>query len=203
MANGYEHDVFISYSRKKLWPEWIEKTFMPLFEHYLNLEIPGAKIFIDYEMETGNTWPANLANGLSQSKVLVGLWCKPYFVSDWCLTELSSMYAREQGCDFGTPTNTQRLIIPATLHDGEDFPEEAKLIQWKNLNDYSHVWLADGSKAKEELSKIICNWVPDIVKAIGAAPDYDSGWGTLAYDTFMETFRLANSDQTTVPSMGN
>ena len=73
MADCYKYEVFLSYSRKKLWPKWIENTFMPLFEHHLNNEKPEAKIFIDYEMETGCNWPAKLAEGLSQSKVLVGL----------------------------------------------------------------------------------------------------------------------------------
>jgi len=203
MPDGYEYEVFVSYSRKKLWPEWIENTFMPLFEHHLNNEIPNAKIFIDYEMETGCNWPAKLAEGLSRSKILVGLWCKPYFASVWCLTELSLMCAREGGHGFNTQGNPQRLIVPASIHDGDDFPENAKEIQQAQLQKHSHVWVAEGSKTKEELSRIIQGWMPDVVTAIGVAPDYDDNFAALAYGEFMDTFRAESVDQLTVPNVGS
>ncbi len=203
MADGYEYAVFVSYSRKKLWPEWIKNTFMPLFAHHLNNEIPDAKIFIDYDMETGCNWPAKLAEGLSRSKVLVGLWCKPYFASEWCLTELSLMCAREGEYDFNTQGNPQRLIIPASIHDGDDFPVNAQEIQQAQLQEHSNVWVAEGSKTKEELSEIIRDWMPDIVKAISVAPDYNDNFATIAYDQFMETFRAINVDQLTVPNVEN
>jgi hypothetical protein len=203
MNNGYEHEVFISYRRLKLHIEWMQKIFMPLFSHYLELELPGARIFIDYEIETGCNWPAKLAEGLSRSKVLVGLWCRPYFDSAWCRAELSMMYARERKYNFNTQGNSQRLIIPATLHDGDEFPEEAKLIQQEQLQDYSHVWLAEGSQKKELLSTIICDWVPDIVKAIKVAPTYSTDLATIAYEEFMETFKLTRREQTALPRIGN
>jgi hypothetical protein len=202
-TDGYKYEVFISYRRCGLWPEWVENTFMPLFRHYLELEIPSAKVFIDYEMETGTSWPTRLANGLSHSKVLVGLWTKPYFCSKWCLAELSLMYAREKLCKFNTQNNPQRLIIPATLHDGDDFPESANQIQQKKLNKYSHVWLAEGSKTREDLSKIICSWMPDIRRAIEIAPQYKAEWATIAYKKIMRNFRIQDGEQDTTPNVGS
>jgi len=203
MSNNYEYEAFISYRRYGLWPEWVKDTFMPLFRHYLESEVPNAKVFIDYEMETGNVWPAKLAEGLSHSKILVGLWTKPYFCSKWCLTELSLMCAREQLCNFNTQNIPQRLIVPATLHDGDDFPESANKIQQRKLQKCSHVWLADGSKTKEDLSRIISEWMPDIRRVIDVAPQYNAEWATIAYKKFMETFKLTHSEQTTLPSIGN
>lgn len=203
MADGYKYDVFISYRRSELWPEWVENTFMPLFKHYLDLDRPGAKIFVDYEMETGNSWPIKLSEGLSHSKVLVGLWTKPYFVSEWCLAELALMYAREKECGFNTSSNSQRLIIPASLHDGGEFPDDARMIQQKQLQEYSHVWLADGSQKKEDLSTTICGWVHDIIKPIEEAPSYNADWAEIAYDEFMETFKLSACEQSSVPNVGN
>ncbi len=203
MSNGYEYEVFISYRRLKLYVEWMQKIFMPLFSHYLELEHPRARIFIDYEIETGCNWPAKLSEGLSRSKVLIGLWCRPYFDSNWCKAELSMMYARELKYNFNTQGNSQRLIIPATLHDGDEFPEEAKLIQQKPLQDYSQVWLADGSKKKEDLSTNICNWMSDVGKAIKAAPEYSADLAKITYKEFIELFRLTHREQTTLPNIGN
>ena len=203
MADGYEYDVFISYRRLPMSIEWMQKIFMPVFKHYLVLNIPDAKIFIDYDIEAGCSWPAKLANGLSRSKVLVGLWNKPYFSSKWCKTELSLMYARERDIGFGTRENPQRLIIPASVHDGDDFPIAAKEIQQRQLQDYCVTWLANGSQKKEDLEVNISSWVNDVVRAINKVPGHNPAWAGIAYDSFMDTFASSNCEQNTLPNVGN
>jgi hypothetical protein len=55
---SYESDVFLSYRRHGEWPGWVRDIFMPLFSHWLGEELPrDAKVFVDYEIETGDSWP--------------------------------------------------------------------------------------------------------------------------------------------------
>ena len=56
----YEHDVFLSYRRHAEWPKWVQRIFLPLFNHWLGEELPGVRIFIDYDIETGELWPQRL-----------------------------------------------------------------------------------------------------------------------------------------------
>ena len=56
----YEYDVFLSYRRYGEWPQWVNTVFRPLFDHWLGEEYPGVEFFIDYEIETGDSWPQRL-----------------------------------------------------------------------------------------------------------------------------------------------
>ncbi len=204
-TDGYEYEAFISYKRlDKESIKWMQEIFIPCFHRHLRLAISNtAKIFFDYGIETGSNWPAKLAEGLAKSKILVGLWCRPYFESIWCKTELSLMYARERKYKFATRKNPQRLIVPATLHDGDDFPKKARMIQPKDLRDYFNVRLAEKSPRMEMLETVIGNWMPDIVRAIKAAPNYSPGLSKVAYKSFMKAFSISSREQTKLPNIGN
>lgn len=205
MADGYEYDVFISYRRSGQWPEWVENIFIPLFKHYLEMDIPfrrEPKIFVDYEIDTGDSWPLRLAKEHSQSRILVALWTPSYFNSNWCMAELTLMYARENECGYRTRHQPEGLIVPATLHDGDRFPNKAKQIGWVNFQDCAHVWVAEGSETKEKLSRKICDWMPNVASAIKHVPDYNPDWIDIAYDKFMNVFEQENPEQGTLPSLG-
>ena len=51
----YDYDVFLSYRRYAEWPEWVNNVFRPLFAHWLGEECSGVSIFIDYDIETGDS----------------------------------------------------------------------------------------------------------------------------------------------------
>jgi hypothetical protein len=198
----YEYDAFLSYRRHGEWPQWVRNVFRPLFAHWLGEEHPGVRIFIDYEIETGAAWPHRLGKALGESRVLVPLFSRQYFSSEWCQLELSQMSAREERCNFRTAGNAGGLIIPAHIHDGDGFPARAQAIQAARLQEYTNVRLAKGSPTEERLSEEIRNWVPDIAAAIRSAPPHDNEWTHLAVEAFVAQFRSADSKQTTPPSLG-
>lgn len=184
----YEYDVFLSYRRYGEWPEWVSQKFMPLFKHYLGEELGCIpKIFFDVEsIETGISWPARIQNSLARSRVIVPLFSKQYFSSEWCRHELAHMLARENKCGFATRECPEGLIIPAKIHDGKDFPFIIKNIQCLSLEHCSNVRVAKGSPREEELSCLIEKWMPDIVSAIERAPEYDKSWQELLFDEIVE-----------------
>lgn len=187
---AYAHDVFISYRHHKEWPKWIRNIFYDIFDHWLGEELGrDCSIFIDYQLETGHNWPAQLADSLSRSRVLVPLWSPQYFNSNWCLREIALFAAREQATGFGTEENSQRLIVPAAIHDKDNFPEAARLIQFKEIQELCNIRTAYGSETLEKLSNEIRKWAPDICHAINSAPVFNPDWTALAFEEFMDLFR--------------
>jgi hypothetical protein len=200
----YRWDVFLSYRRFKEWPGWVNDHFLPLFTHYLGEELGyDARIFIDTEaIESGSAWPFRLAEGLSESKVMVCLWSRQYFSSKWCVSELAHMRARENACGFGTEAQPGCLILPVILHDGEDFPVQLRHIQTTDFRDVSNVRITRSSPRAEQLADAVRQWVPDVKEAVLRAPAYDSRWRELATSELIETF-LQATEQKTVPSLGD
>ena len=201
---GYNYHVFLSYRRYGEWPEWVEKQFLPLFKHWLGEELGEIpKIFIDIEsIETGTSWPIKLRKSLAESCVIVPLFSRNYFHSEWCRRELSYLLAREKKCGFNTSDQPQRLIVPAKIHDGKDFPSVIKDIQCACLERCSNVRIAPDSPRREELSDLIETWVPDISSAIQSVPEYDENWLELEIDEFMQQFDDQRPKQKALPRLG-
>jgi hypothetical protein len=201
---AYRWDVFLSYRRFKEWPGWVNDHFLPLFTHYLGEELGrDAQVFVDVEAtETGSAWPLKLAEGLSESRVLVCLWSKQYFSSPWCLAELAHMRAREKACGFGSAERPECLIVPVVLHDGEDFPPAVRHIQTRDFKEVSNVRMARGSATEEKLADIVRQWVPDVKSAVARALTFDPEWRQIAAHELIETFRQSVA-QRTVPSLGD
>jgi hypothetical protein len=200
---AYRWDVFLSYRRFREWPRWVRDHFLPVFEHYLGEELGrDPHIFVDTgEIESGTDWPLKLAEGLSQSRVLVCLWSRQYFTSNWCLAELAHMRAREKSCGFDTPEQPGLLTVPIVLHDGEDFPESIRHIQTRDFRDFANVRIAKGSPREEELADAVKQWVPDVKAAVTRAPAFNPEWRDLAVVEMIETLRRS-VEQRTLPSLG-
>lgn len=198
----YEYDVFISYRRHGQWPEWAKKIFYPVFTHWLGEELPDVRVFIDYQIEIGTSWPIQLGQTLSRSRVLVPLFSRQYFSSPWCQLEFGHMLAREASCNFRTANRPGGLIVPAHIHDGDSFPQSAREIQAAKLQPYTNIRLSKASETEERLSDEIRNWVPDIAKAIHAAPPFDEAWTGLAVQEFVQQFAAAEPKQTSPPTLG-
>ena len=200
---SYEFDVFLSYRRHGEWPEWVENTFLPIFKHWLPEELGyNGEVFVDTTIETGDDWPLKLAEALSQSRVLVPLLSRQYFNSNWCTTELSLMMAREEKCGFSCINHPEGLIVPAHIHDGDDFPQEIKRIQAAQLQKYVNIRMATRSETEEKLSESIRIWVTDIAKAIKRAPEYDPLWQHIAAEKFVNQYLMQQSTQTNLPRLG-
>lgn len=199
----YKYEVFISYRRRGEWPQWVKEQFLPLFEHWLGSELgEDCRIYIDQNMEKGVSWPYDLASALSCSKVLVPLWSKEYFYSKWCKAELAHMLAREKKCKFRTPLNPGGLIVPAVIYDGDDIPNCISHISYLGIQDCTNIRMHKDSKTAEELSLKIKTWVPSIANAINLAPPYNSEWGNLTSDEFLQLFKSSKPKQSQLPSLG-
>lgn len=179
------------------------RAFSEIFDHYLAEELgQPPRIFLDEQIEAGHVWPEELADALARSKVLVGLWTPLYFSSAWCQSELAHMYARERQCGLRSRGRRGSLIIPATLHDGEDFPTRAKKRQMVDLSAYASPWAVRDGPTTEALAQRIAAWVPTVAHAIQRAPAFDPTWQDLAFEDFMALFTRTNLEQTNLPGLG-
>jgi hypothetical protein len=198
----YEFDVFLSYSRAKEWPSWVKRNFFPLFDHWLTAELGReARIFVDYELDTGVSWPSSLGTALARSTVLVPLWSRNYFSSKWCTQELARMRAREDRYGFRSLTNPLGLIIPAIVHDGSTFPQVVGDINHINISSCANVRMDPNGATAEKLSQTIKDWVPSISHAIESAPEYDSEWVRIDADAFVQQYSATAPKQMTVPRL--
>lgn len=200
---SYEFDVFVSYRRHGEWPVWAHDIFRPLFYHWLGEELGrDPLIFLDTDIEAGDSWPNRLGNALGRTRVLVPLFSRQYFSSPWCRREFAQMRQRESLLNIRTPENPHGLIVPAHIHDGNGLPAMARDIQAAQLQRYTNVRLSKSSFTEERLSEEIRDWVPDIAKAINRAPACDPAWVTMAAEGFVEEFLAVTPQQLEVPRIG-
>ena len=199
----YRYDVFLSYRRANLWPEWVANHFYPAFRHALDAELgEPAEVFYDREtLEAGVRWPMKLAQAHATSRILVALFSTQYFSSPWCTCELSLMQTREEQCGLSTLGNPEGLVVPARVHDGDDYPGEAARIQSVDLTGFANPFMANGSPKREALFDAVSAWAPVIVKAMKRAPAFDPGWADLALREFSEINTAAVKKQLTVPRL--
>jgi len=198
---SYKYEIFLSYRRVNEWPVFVAGTFLPMLRHWLQEELDGPlQIFYDVErLETGSAWPQELANALAASKLMICLWSKQYFSSDWCKAELSHMLARRKSVE--APAGPPPLIIPAVIHDGQSIPSQLSDIQTFNLQDYSNPWLGHGTRKREELSDRMRILAEHVGHALTKVPEYDPHWTELATDQFAGLF-ASRHEQSRVPSLG-
>jgi hypothetical protein len=204
VSSEYEYEIFISYRRFSYWPGWVRDHFLPKFSFYIGEELglPETKIACDWDIESGDTWPVALAQKLGRSKVLVALCSRQYFQSVWCKSELAHMMAREKASGLRSLERTGGLIIPAAIHDGEDFPKEVAAIKPYPLQDFANPWIAEKSPTAEAFATTIKHWAPHIKAAINRAPEYDETWSELALEEFLTLFAgESTARQSTLPSM--
>lgn len=123
--SDYRHHIFVSYSRlDKLWTRWARENVAGALETLLRPSVGRVSIYIDEKIETGNSWPTDLATALARSRLLVPLLSRAYFESDWCRLELELMLRREQQCGLRCDSNRAVLILPFVYDDGDCFPLE-------------------------------------------------------------------------------
>lgn len=129
----YEYDVFVNYCPRPIWINWIE-IFKKWFRGYLEEELAyKPKVyFTDYPV-VDITLSGNRGLNLVKSKILVPLWTRPYFNDHACKYELAHMYLREQQYGYRSMEHPLGLIFPAALHDGEDYPERARKIEFRDF----------------------------------------------------------------------
>lgn len=199
----YAHDIFISYKRHPEAYGWIKSHFEPLLAMYVELELGRTpNIFIDSSLEAGTTWPLELGARLGASAVLVALYTRTYFHSEWCGRELGVMLEREQAEGYRTVERPRGLIVPAVLHDCERLPDAVANIQCREIRECFNPRMSRESPRAERLADEIAMLAVSVAHAIEGAPQPRPGWSRSAGEAFLRsTSRSPAGGQTVVPRM--
>lgn len=136
--SDYEYDLFLSYRRGGTVPDWLRNHFHPLLLDCLTDELDREpRIFVDFELETGQHWPSGLVRALSHTRLLLPVWSPQYFTSPWCLAEWRTMLAREDATGLRTGNRPHGLVYPVVFCDWQNFPDQAKQCQFRDLKKWS------------------------------------------------------------------
>jgi hypothetical protein len=200
----YAYDIFISYKRDPEANQWIQDHFEPLLTYSVGLELGRQpKVFRDNRLAEGGSWPVDLGRALGLSKVLVCLWTKTYFHSDWCVREMAAMLEREQEIGFRSATVPSVLVLPSVLHDCDPLPGEVSHIQYRVLRDFFNVRMRRDSAKAELLADALTQAAPAIAQAIEAAPAWQAAWPAKTAQQFMQQFYKGQPpSQMNVPGFG-
>ncbi|VFM95329.1 MAG: TIR domain-containing protein [Candidatus Kentron sp. G] len=200
--HDYEYDIFISYRRlDKDWDRWARKHVAGVLKTHLQPALGEPKIFIDDQIQTGDSWPARLSYALARSRLLVPLLCPAYFMSDWCQLELFLMCERERLCGLRCISNPAVLILPFVFNDGDSFPAEVKAMQSKVIHDATPFIVRDTPKFLE-FSETLRQECPRIQAALKKVPPFDPAWETITHDRFRKRFQIQTAThQKTAPSL--
>lgn len=197
---GYRHDIFISYRRHAETRAWIQEHFVPLLELRVEQELGRRPdIYVDTRLESGSTWPADLALALGGSRILISLWSGNYLASPWCALELSLMLQRERHTGLRTVACPNGLVVPAFIHDGQTFPAELAHIQRFEIQQTFNVRMARNSPRAEALDAELAQQAPAIARCIDLAPPWDPAWSTAAAEALFEQLNRPPQQQTTLP----
>jgi hypothetical protein len=150
-------------------------------------------------MSIGQNWHEMLEDALRTSRVMVSLWSRQYFSSEWCRRELSFMLARAN--EFKARGVFDRIILPATIHDGKKFPTFLSELQAINLSEYADPFMTERSALREKLSAKVQKLSRDVATAVDTVPDDSSQWN-VDYARHLARFSECQGKQDRPPSLG-
>jgi hypothetical protein len=177
-VSGYQHDVFISYSRRGSARKWLMNNFYKKFQECLADQLAHPpEVFIDWGMERGVHWPSRLEKALHRSKIMVAVLTPPYFESPWCRAEMESMRARERMLGLGGVDHPQGLVYRILYSDSANFPLEAREFSWWDFKAFS---------TPEPVFQESRDWVPfhhevtafaeDLAALLPQVPEWQADW---------------------------
>lgn len=184
--NGYLYDVFVSYGRSGAGNvrSWVQNHFHPLLVNCLADEMPvDPRIFLDLEQDFGGYWPAAIANALRCSRIMVPVWSPKYFTSRWCLAEWRTMMARERVLGLASERQPLGLIYPVIFSDSENFPDEARYRQARDLKR----WAVPGEEYRNTsgyvgLYEAVRDVAIELAKILHRIPPWQPGWPVIRPD---------------------
>jgi hypothetical protein len=201
--SDYEHDIFVSYRRwDGDWVRWTQNSFVRPLRSLLMPTSGNVRVFVDVQIDAGSSWPATLGKELGHSRLLIALFCRDYFRSEWCTREISEMYRREREVGFRTTQKPEGLIIPVVIDDGTGYPVEAQAIQAIDIHLFANPFIREDSPKQEmfteQLREFLC---PTIERALSRVPPFDPKWVGRAASEFTELFSIHTKAQTTLPRL--
>jgi hypothetical protein len=202
--DSYEWDIFISYRRMdENWVNWTKvfhETLHSIVQPALNRPL---KIFVDHTIENGATWPLTLARALATSRALLPVLSRNYFDSDWCKIELGLMMKRESLAGYRSLERPGGLIVPISIDDGDQFPDEVQAIQASDFHAFGSPILAKYSPLHERLGQQLLTLKDSIVNAIASPPKFDATWPKASAEEFLRIFKLKTAARlNAAPPMG-
>ncbi len=198
---GYKYDVFLSYSRSGHWGTFVDDVFEPILSHWLGEELGRTPVFFKDRtaLSIGQNWHETLEHALQASRVMVTLWSRQYFSSEWCCRELSFMLARAN--EFKIRGVFDRIILPATIHDGKKFPPFLSALQALNLSEYADPFMTSRSLLRERLSAKMQELSRDAASAIERVHNDSFQWN-VHYVSQLALFSESKEKQDRPPSLG-
>jgi hypothetical protein len=201
----YRYDVFLSYSRAQRWPSFVTNHLRPILDHWLGSELgTDARIFHDVDdIAPGQNWPRRIEEALAGSRVMVALFSRNYFQSEWCRNELAAMMCRarrlqEHGLD-------DQVVFPLAIHDchdESDLPAVVRPIQILRIHRYADPFMHPESALREDLSRALQPFCAQIARRVEQTDDATYLW-PLADDTeFRNLLQLSPRVQTAIPMLG-
>jgi hypothetical protein len=179
----YQYDVFVSYTRRAGAGRWVKDNFYPALREALDNEMAREPVFyVDWEHETGVSWPQYIEHALMHSRLMVAVLSPPYFRSNWCAAEWESMCARNRLLGFGSPDSPRHLIHGVRYADGEHFPDEAANLQMRDFSEWTvpipydaYTRTPDYPHFYAEVRKL----ARDIAARVDHVPPWDADWPRL------------------------
>ncbi len=143
----YEYEVFLSYKRGRIPEEWLDQTFLGLFEEHLTAALAGKqpRIFIDRnDIYPGTQWLDVVGRALATSKCMVAILSPSYFNSVWCKMEFDAMHNRQIALRKMNKLKTTDAVLTPLYNQGptDFFPTYVDRIQ---LLDYSKYYRIGGA----------------------------------------------------------
>ncbi len=183
MERGYVHDIFISYRHEGPAHTWVTEYFFPLLKKWLPEFMPpdykfnDESIFIDLQIETGNSWPIQLNEALRTSRCLLPVWSPQYFRSEWCRAELDTMLEREKILGLRKDHNWSGIIHPVVFQSASLIPPEYRTIQYTDLSQ----WGIDEPvfRSSPEFLQLVSHVkaiCPKLWSMMQTAPDWQNNW---------------------------
>lgn len=198
----YEYDIFISYRRMDDgWIRWAKENFVRPLRSLLCPALGNVKIFIDEQIETGVSWPEDLARAHARSKLMIPILSRDFFNSVWCRLELALMCHREEITGWRTRARPDVLILPMVIDDGNCFPPQVQKMQAEKIHDFANPCMCRDGPSQEAFAARLKNWCPRIEQALKTVPNFDPNWETLNHDQFTAMFQIEVAKLKTLPPL--
>jgi hypothetical protein len=186
-ADGYTHQIFISYERgNPRWEDWMRKRFLDFLETHLSDATRRPQICIDKGIEPGMNFVRWLGNNLSRSHLMIAVWSEAYFESPWCQHELDLMLDRNA-----------ELIIPIVVQNCERLPGVLGQIHTESFLAFRHPVINKGTSVYNAMGSAVKRLVERIRNI--AIPTFDANWVSACNERFAAVYEAEQGGKALLP----
>jgi hypothetical protein len=173
--DDYRWDVFVSYARGGPVEQFVRGHLVPSLTGWLQEELKRKSVFVDQsEIPTGVAWPQSLRDEHLRSRVLLCVFSRQYFESQWCQAELHSMLRRHKS----EPGKPRTFVHAVVAHDCEDMSELHRDVQKLECRKFHHFTYMQRTPT-QQFNKAIADLAKDIAQSVNAVPPWRSDFPVL------------------------